>query len=164
MGQTGRWVCFSLYLEGPSDPWSTWSTFTSSSRLESNAISPGHTLILEAWVKVSSGFLLWFRTALGSCLCCCLVTKSCLTLFWPYGLYPARLHGILQARILEWVAISFSSGSPWPRDPSHVSCIDWRIRILYPLRQKGRLVHAFMQIEILSLYWEFFLSVFHVKW
>ena len=31
----------------------------------------------------------------------------------PHGLYPARLsvHGILQARILEWVAISFSRGS-----------------------------------------------------
>ena len=146
MCQTGHWVCFSLYLEGPSDPWSMWSIFTSSSRLESNTISPGHILILESWVKVSSGFLLWVHIALDSCLCCCLVTKSCLTLFWPYGLYPDRLHGILQARTLEWVAISFSSGSPWPRDPSHISCIDWRIWILYPLRHKGRLAHAFMQI------------------
>ena len=41
-----------------------------------------------------------------------LVTQSCLTL-WPHGLYPARLlsHGISQARILKWVAISFSRGS-----------------------------------------------------
>ena len=28
------------------------------------------------------------------------------------------VHGILQARILEWVAISFSRGSSWPRDQS----------------------------------------------
>ena len=32
-------------------------------------------------------------------------------------------HGILQARILEWVAISFSRGSFQPRDRTHVSCI-----------------------------------------
>ena len=42
---------------------------------------------------------------------------------WPHGLSPARLssvHGISQARILEWVAISFSSGSrTWTR----ISCI-----------------------------------------
>ena len=29
--------------------------------------------------------------------------------------------GILQARILEWVFISFSRGSSWPRDPTHAS-------------------------------------------
>ena len=33
------------------------------------------------------------------------------------------VHGILQARILEWVAISFSRGSSWPRDQTWVSCI-----------------------------------------
>ena len=32
---------------------------------------------------------------------------------WPHGLY--RVHGILQARILEWVAFPFSRGSPQPR-------------------------------------------------
>ena len=33
------------------------------------------------------------------------------------------VHGILQARILEWVAISFSRGSSQPRDRTRVSCI-----------------------------------------
>ena len=32
-------------------------------------------------------------------------------------------HGILQARILEWVVISFSRGSSRPRDQTQVSCI-----------------------------------------
>ena len=43
----------------------------------------------------------------------------------PHELQPARLlvHGIFQARILEWVAISFSRGSSWPRDWTHISCI-----------------------------------------
>ena len=33
------------------------------------------------------------------------------------------VHGILQARILEWVAISFSRGFSQPRDLTHISCI-----------------------------------------
>ena len=37
----------------------------------------------------------------------------------PHGLY----HGILQARILEWIAIPFSRGSSQPRDQTQVSCI-----------------------------------------
>ena len=44
------------------------------------------------------------------------------------------VHGILQARILEWVAYPFSSGSSWPRNRTGVSCIaggfftNWAIR------------------------------------
>ena len=50
----------------------------------------------------------------GSCLCCCLVAKSCPTLHEPMDHSPpgSSLHGILQARILEWVAISFSRDLP----------------------------------------------------
>ena len=45
-----------------------------------------------------------------TCLCRCLVSKSCPTLLWPHGLCPPGypVHGISQAKILEWVAISFS--------------------------------------------------------
>ena len=35
----------------------------------------------------------------------------------------APIHEIIQARILVWVAISFSRGSSWPRDRTQVSCI-----------------------------------------
>ena len=53
----------------------------------------------------------------------CLVTKSCLT----FRLLPgSSVHGISQARILAWVAISFSRGSsrPWDRTcVSSVCCI-----------------------------------------
>ena len=35
----------------------------------------------------------------------------------------SSVHGILQARILEWVAIPFSRGSSQPRDPTQFSCI-----------------------------------------
>ena len=37
------------------------------------------------------------------------------------------VHGIFQARILEWVAIFFSRGSSPPRDGTQVSCIGRRI-------------------------------------
>ena len=43
----------------------------------------------------------------------------------PMDCSPAgsSVHGISQARILEWIAISFSRGSSRPRDQAHVSCI-----------------------------------------
>ena len=57
-------------------------------------------------------------------MCCCLVTKSCLTLWDPIDYSPpgSSVHGILQARTLEWIAISFSRGSSPPRDWTRASC------------------------------------------
>ena len=67
------------------------------------------------------------KSELGSrtCYCCCLVVKSCPTLMWSHRPQPDRLsvHGIFQARILEWVAISISRRSSWPRDRSLISCV-----------------------------------------
>ena len=34
----------------------------------------------------------------------------------------SSVHGILQARMLEWVAMPSSRGSSWPRDQTHISC------------------------------------------
>ena len=48
------------------------------------------------------------------------VTQSCLT---PCNPVNYTLHGILQARILEWVAFPFSRGSSQPRDRTQVSHI-----------------------------------------
>ena len=45
------------------------------------------------------------------------------------------VHGILQARILEWVAISFSRGSSPPRDQTQVSCIGGRRFNLWATRE-----------------------------
>ena len=49
----------------------------------------------------------------GQALIVCSITQSCLTLCDPMDCSPpgSSIHGILQARILEWVAISFSTGS-----------------------------------------------------
>ena len=55
------------------------------------------------------------------------VTQSCPTLSDPMdcSLPGSSIHGIFQARVLEWVAISSSKGSSWPRHWTHisVSCI-----------------------------------------
>ena len=48
------------------------------------------------------------------------VTQLCLTLCDPMDYI---LHGILQARILEWVAFPFSRGSSQPKDQTQVSRI-----------------------------------------
>ena len=55
----------------------------------------------------------------------CLVTQSCLTVCDPMDCSPpgSSVHESLQARILEWVAISFSRGSSRPRYQTRISCI-----------------------------------------
>ena len=56
------------------------------------------------------------------------VAQSCPTLCDPVDCSPpsSSVHGILQARVLEWVAISFSRGFSWPRDRTQVSHIAGR--------------------------------------
>ena len=56
---------------------------------------------------------------------CVLVTQSCPTLCGPTDcrLPGFSVRGIFQARILEWVAISYPRGSPRPRDETHISCV-----------------------------------------
>ena len=48
---------------------------------------------------------------------------SCVRLLCVPNAPGSSVQGILQARILGWVAISFSRGSSQPRDQTHVSCI-----------------------------------------
>ena len=57
--------------------------------------------------------------------CVCSVAQSCPTLCDPMDCSPpgSSVHGILQARIWEWVAISFSRASSQPRDQTRVSCV-----------------------------------------
>ena len=64
----------------------------------------------------------------------------CLTLCDPMdcSLPDSSNHGIFQARILEWVAISSFRGSSWPRDRAYVSCVACIARvILYSLSHQG---------------------------
>ena len=76
-------------------------------------------------------FLFWKMEML---ICChCLV----LTLWDPMDCCPpgSSGHGILQERILEWLAIFFSRGLSPPRDQIHVSCIAGRFFTTEPPRK-----------------------------
>ena len=59
-----------------------------------------------------------------------LVGQSCWTLcsLMNCSLPGSSVHGVLQARILEWVAILFSRVSSQPRGRTHVSCISIRYK------------------------------------
>ena len=74
--------------------------------------------LLHAWVRAKS-------------------LQSCMTLCNPIDHSPPGFwsQGILQARILEWVAMSSSRGSSRPRARTHTSCIGRQI--LYPLSHLG---------------------------
>ena len=68
----------------------------------------------------------WFSPSISCVLC--VVTQSCLTLWNPTDCSPpgSSVHGILQARILEWVAMPSSRGSSQPSDQTQVSHIAGR--------------------------------------
>ena len=50
------------------------------------------------------------------------------------------IHGILQARILEWVAIHFSGGSSQRRDQTQVSCIAGRFFTIFLWATRGKML------------------------
>ena len=70
------------------------------------------------------------------------VAQSCLTLCDPMdcSLPGSSVHGIFQAIVPEWIAISFCRGLSQPRDPTWVSCIVdrcftvWATREMYYLK------------------------------
>ena len=82
-----------------------------------------------------------------------LVGKLCPIPCDPMDCSPpgSSVHGIFQARILEWVAISFSRGSSWPRDQTH-----WQVDSL-PLSHRGRVYYTYLtsclSMDIYRLHW-----------
>ena len=76
-------------------------------------------ICLKFWCSLA---LLWYFNLVKDVLC--LVSQSCLTFCYPVGcsLPGSSVHGILQGRILEWVAMPSSRGSSQPRDGTQVSC------------------------------------------
>ena len=75
-------------------------------------------------------------------VCVCVFAQSCPTLYDPIdcSLRDSSVHGILQAKVLEQIAISSSRGSFELRDRTHVSCICctcWRILYHHASSYKG---------------------------
>ena len=83
-----------------------------------------------------------------------LITQSCPTLCSPMNCSPpdSSVHGIFQARILEWVAIPFSQGSSRPRDQTQVSHIVGRFFTIEP---PGKSWTKFSSVQSCSHVWLF---------
>ena len=62
---------------------------------------------------------------------------------WTVALPSSPARGISHARILEWVAISYSRGSPGPRDQTHISCIG---RQFFTTEPPGKPTYALNQL------------------
>ena len=87
-----------------------------------------HVHTQEKWLSISGSPKTIRRNGwlFSHVLCVCMCVKpfqSCLTLCDPMDCSPpgSSVHGILQAKILEWVVSLSSWGSFWPRDQTHVS-------------------------------------------
>ena len=86
---------------------------------------------LKPFCHVSHSWTLCFPYLRVYFLCqrmCAQSLQSCPTLCDPRDCSPtvSSVHGILQARILEWDVLPFSRGSSQPRDRTCVSCIAGR--------------------------------------
>ena len=85
------------------------------------------------------------------------VAQSCPTLCDPMDCSPpgSSIYGIFQARILEWVAMSFSRGTSWPRDWTRVSCIVGRHFIIWAtlasIKPHPLVSHTWPKTVILSI-------------
>ena len=99
--------CLFSIIFTPSKTTNSWRPRTIALLFTDRKPVSGSTNILWTWVFVYS------------------VTQSCLTLCSPVdcSLPGSPAHGIFQARVLEWVAISYCNGSSQPRDWTCISCV-----------------------------------------
>ena len=81
------------------------------------------------------------------------VAQSCPTLCDPLDcrLPGSSLHEILQARVLEWVAISFSRGSSWTRDGTQVSWIPGRRFNLWATREAPGSIEEYIHLNFRAI-------------
>ena len=84
-------------------------------------ITTGETIAFTRWTFVDTVMSLLFNML--SEVKWSEVAQSCPTLCYPTdcSLLHSSVYGIFQARVLEWVAISFSRGSSWPRNRTQIS-------------------------------------------
>ena len=95
----------------------------------------------------------------------CEVAQSCPTLCDPMdcSLPGSSVHGIFQARVLEWVAISFSRGSSQPRDWTRVSRFAGR-RFTVWATGKPSVIHTFPFDNCFLFVWTLSHSLTSSQW
>ena len=109
-------------------------------------------LVLVTDILIDIALFSWIQRE-----CVCSVTWSCLTLCNSMDCRPpgSSVHGILQARMPEWVAISFYRGTSQPRDWTLVSDISSTGRqVLYHYRHRESIGTAWF------LFFHYWYSIF----
>ena len=83
------------------------------------------------------------------CTLCAKSLQSCLTLCYPVDCSPpgSSVSGILQARILEWVAMPSSRETSRPRDRTRISYVSCTVGEFFTTESSGRL------LPISNYYW-----------
>ena len=110
------------------------------------SITSTRTVNLVKWMKGINSFkntqqhysLTYSTTrAITSVYLCAKLLQLCPTLCDSVDCIPpgSSVHGILQARILEWVAMPSSRGFSWPRDQTCISCISCRFFTVWATRE-----------------------------
>ena len=118
-------------------------------------------ILIHSFLNIIPSFVKWYyiyRFIYGYCTIditpqytiymCVLVVQSCLTFCDSMDCSPTGyfVHGILQAKILEWVAIPFSTGSSQPRGQIWVSCIAGRFFTVCAIRETHIYTHTHTHI------------------
>ena len=100
---------------------------------ESTGLIPGQKTKISQAVGWAETYLYFFKVNKSESE----IAQLCPTLrdLMDCSLPVSSVYGIFQARILEWVAISFSRGSSWPRDQTRVSHIAGRCFTLWATRE-----------------------------
>ena len=85
-------------------------------------------------------------------MCVCLVAKSCPTLWNTMDWNPpgSSVHGILQARILEWVARPSSRGSFHSRDQTQVSHIAGRLFTVWATKEAQKVIRYYKMFFLIQ--------------
>ena len=101
------------YEGGKANHWN-WHTLLCWTKASFNSLFHGSVLSTLHWILMSSVISELMEFSVRR-LSCSVMSNSVTS--WTVALPPgSSVHGISQARILRWVAISFSRGSSWPRD------------------------------------------------
>ena len=112
-------------VQGVTKSWtllSNWNTVTKKARIGDNGRCQENAKFIKVLLTIRNYLYNYYLSKWG---CVLFVSQSCPTLCNTTDCSPpgSTAHGILQARILDWLAIPFSRGSSWPRDQTLVSSI-----------------------------------------
>ena len=161
-----RWIDSQSWLTAPPPLYNS----SQNVRIISMSLTPHKTSIYESWRFASINLFpvcpcyILSAAVWDLSVCYAQLLKSCLTPFATPRIVSSpgsSIHGISQARTLEWDAISFSRVPSWPRDQTRISCIDrW---IFFNTEPPGKSILTTKDVENYSCAYWLLTSSFHIR-